>query len=168
MCIRQSHNKFSAHGDSDELTSCLWENNIKISPPIVLLRRSSFCSMRSIGRRFVSVGTITGSIRLVAPVYAHYLQIFFPAMSALVFRFSSCHLLVSILRPGIASLVGGSRRMCPMKRLILVATVSYNAVCPDGSLFHYCTVSYNLPVFSTALSRSAINKLVSAALSVLD
>jgi len=31
----------------------------------------------------------------------------------------------------LASLVGGSHRMCPMKRLLLVATMSCNAVCPE-------------------------------------
>jgi len=39
----------------------------------------------------------------------------------------------------IANLVGGCCRMCPMKRLLLVATASCNAAFPDR-VAHYCIV----------------------------
>jgi len=39
---------------------------------------------------------------------------------------------------GQTSFVGESRRMCPLKRLLLVAIVSCNAVCPE----HVITSSF--------------------------
>jgi len=56
---------------------------------------------RTLGNELSPSGTIVGSISRVTPVNTQYVQIFFQclAMSSLVFQPSSCHLLVSILRP---------------------------------------------------------------------
>jgi len=78
------------------------------------------------------VGTIAGSSRLVAPVYARHLPIFF--WCVLPCLLGSSNVLFAIFRSpfyGQASFVGGSRRKCSMKRLLLVATMSCNAVCPE-------------------------------------
>ena len=98
-----------------------------------LLRLSSSSSVRNIGRQFVSSwhnrwqqSSCRSSLYPSPPD----LLLMCLAMSSWVFQCSSCHLQVSILWPGYG-LVGGSRRMCPMKRLLLVATMSCNAVCPE-------------------------------------
>ena len=70
------------------------------------------------------VGMIAGSCCLIAPVYAHHHQIF---LGLPMFLLPSLDL-HSMAR--LASLIDGSRRMCPMKHL-LVATMSCNAVCPE-------------------------------------
>jgi len=76
------------------------------------------------------VGTIAGSSHLVAPVYAHHLQISFSVSYHVLWGFPMLVLPSSGLHSmaRLASLVGGSRRMCPMYRILLVATMSCNAV----------------------------------------
>jgi len=84
---------------------------------------------------------IAGSSHLVASVYACHFQIFFIV---------SCHVLLGLpmFLPSLglhsmdrlADLVGGSRRMCPIKRLRLffIATKLCNAVCSE----HVITSSF--------------------------
>jgi len=71
------------------------------------------------------VGTIAGSSRLVASVYAHHLQILFQCVLP-------CPLCTDNLPPAIfgssflglvwlPNLFGGSHIMCPVKRLLFVA-----------------------------------------------
>ena len=91
--------------------------------------------MRNIGQRFVSSWLLARSLAAV---------VLSPQSMAIISRSSfnvSCHVFLGLsmfLLPSsglysmarLANLVGGSRRMCPMKRL-LVATMSCNAVRPE-------------------------------------
>ena len=92
-------------------------------------KEDAFHFVRNVGHRFVSswhdCWQQSSCCSSLCPSlsFSHVFFVFFC-------QFFSCHFLVFILFYGLySSLVGRSRSMCPMKRLLFVATMSCNVAC---------------------------------------